>query len=287
MLTECLVPIASVCGVGVIINAILLVFLFKEKNSIALKSILISISCSNIALSLVLAARSTIPLYLKDNASTSFAAFTFGIYCNMINILLMTTERMMAIFCFSTNNCCSKKSFFLIVIALFWIGCIPMAVTLGVFDLYDGIAIYVESKIVPMNVATVSLISILLHLTMCCRMHFKLQKDITCRSARSIGHGLVVTSRKGLALRQEYRHVGLSFGLVISYTLFHYPYMIYSFLNLEKRKYCHSSGMDLYTALVLILALKTVIDPLICICITLCIPRYWKQARQNENESST
>ena len=287
MLQDCLIPITSISGLGVILNAVLLVFLFKEKNSIALKSILISISCSNIALSLVLASRTIIPLYLKDNSSTSFAAFIFGIYCNMINILLMTTERMTATFCYKINYCCSQKSFLLIIIVLFWIACIPLAIALGVIDLYDGIAIYVETEIVPINCAAASLISIALHLVMCSRIHYELKQDMILRSTRSIGHGLIITSRKGLALRQEYRHVGLSFALVICYTVFNYPYMLYSFLQLEKGKHCDGLGMDLYNVLVMLLAFKAVVDPFICICITVCIPRYWKQLRQHENESST
>ena len=287
MLAECLAPITSVCGLGIILNAVLLVFLFIERDHVALKSILISMSCSDIALSLVLISRIVIPMYLKDNASTSFAAFTFGIYCNMINILLMTTERMVTTFCYGSRGCCAKKSFVLIVIALFWIGCIPLAAALGVFDLYDGIGAFVESTIIPITFGGVSLISVILHLIMCCRMHYELKRDISSRSLRSIGHGFVITSRKGLALRQEYRKTGLSFALVICYVVFSYPYMLYSFLESKKTQNCHISGMDLYNILVVLLGFKTVADPIICICITVCIPRYWKQLRQQENESST
>lgn len=287
MSTACLVVVTSISGFGVIMNTVLLVFLFIEKNHIALKTILISLSCSDIALSFVLISRTVIPVYLKDNASTSFAALMFGIYCNMINIILMTTERMIATFSSNKKDFCMRRSFLLISIALIWIACIPMAVSMGFIDLHNDIANYVEAKIVPFSFAATSFISILLHLIMCCRMQFELKREISSRGMRSLGKGLVITSRKGLALRQAYRHVGLSFGLVVCYAVLNYPFMLYSFLTSENPTYCQGPGMGLYNLLVAILAFKTVADPLICILITVCIPKYWKQLQQQENESST
>lgn len=283
----CLAPITSISGLGFFLNAVLLTCLFMEKHHIALKTILISLSVSDIALSLVLVARTVIPLYLEDNASTSFAAFMFGIYCNMLNVLLMTIERMVTTFCDRTSDCCAKRSCLLVVIAFLWILCIPLAVLLGVFDLYDNIRPYVDAKIVPLSFAAVALITIALHFIMCCRIHNELKRDISFRSLRSLGKGLVITSRKGLTLRQQFRHTGLSFSLIVCYAVFNYPYMIYSFLGVEHSTHCRGSGLGTYNVLVSLLALKTVADPIISLCITVCIPKYWKQIRQHENESST
>ena len=162
-----------------------------------------------------------------------------------------------------------------------------MAVALGVFDLYDGIATYVEATVVPISVAAISLVSTTIHLIMCFRLNRELKLEVGSRNLRSIGHGLVLTSKKRVALQQEYRHVGVSFGLVISYTIFNYPYMFYSLLELEKRKHCESSGMDLYNVLVMVLALKTVADPIVCIGTIAFIAKYWRQQRQQESESLT
>ena len=287
MLVTCLAPIATICGASILLNTLLLVLLFVEKKQRSFKIILISISCSNIALALVLVARTVIPIYLKDNASTSFAALIFGVYCNMINVLLLTLERSVTVFHPEAEQCCFGRTWILIVVIMSWVICIPAAVALGVFDLYDGIGTLTQKYVIPGSFASASIICIVVHLVMICYLNYKLKHDSNARTSRSLGRGLILTSRRGLELRQEYRSIGLSFGLVVTYVVFTYPYMLYSFLDLESVRHCEGTQHNMYNILVSLLGFKTAADPIICICVNLCIPRFSKQFLQGKTESTT
>lgn len=287
MLEICLAPIATICALGFILNAILLPFILREKENRAFRILLLSLSCSDIALIFVLLSRSVIPLFLTDNASTNFAAFTFGIYCNMLNIIILTIERMITTCSGTCTKCCASKCGMIIIITFIWVGCIPLSVALGIFDLYDGIRDIMLTKIIPLCFAATSFVAMFLHFIMCCVMHRAFTRDYNGRSLRSLGRGLFLSTRRALELRQEYYDLGLSFGLILSYLTFNYPFMLYSFLNYERVDHCEGTQHNFYNIVICLMGCKTIADPLLCIFCKVCLPRYQKQLRRSESESST
>ncbi len=286
-LNPCYTPVISLCSVGIILNTVQVILQLRTRRWRPSKIIFVSFAISDIVLGIIVITALAIPMVLSSiaNRYVIINLSQFGIYCSMLNIILIAIEEGRAVFSNKEGDEGSRKT--VISVLLMWTGCFALAVTVGITDIYQDMDIVIL-KINPVVFMLTSIMLLLAYVRMCYKVHYRNQQLIKQRNIRSLGRGMIIDMKLRIQMMKKQNNLGMSFGLFVTFFICSYPVMLTLYLvsddldiqeTLEAMNETKCQKTIMHQILLIFFCTKTVIDPILCICVKHLIPRCQKKKK--------